>query len=154
MGAVTCVLPVSAARCFELLEDPRALRLLVAGAREIRHFDPRWPDPGTTIDHSVGIQPLVIRDRTEVVMCEPGQRLLLHARVQLFGSFSVDFRISPHPEGSELTVEEHATGGLAGLPGLKVAADAAVILRNRWLCRRFRQLVDKREDNAARVGDG
>ncbi len=150
MSRVTCHLDVPRSRAFELLEDPRALRRLVAGARTIRRFDPAWPDAGTCIHHTVGIPPVVVRDTTEVVEVEPDRRLLLDARVQFLGRFAIELTLEDAPGGgSDLTVREEAVGGLLGARALRRLTDAAIHLRNRELCRRFARLLATREANGA-----
>jgi hypothetical protein len=145
MNRIEVQLPVAPERAFTLLEYPRSFRAIVPGARPIRYFDPSWPDPGTEVRHSVGVYPLVIRDRTIVMECQPGRRLVLEARVQMIGTFVVDFRFEPDAGGTRLTVEETVMGGALGLPLLRPLADLTVRVRNAELARRLRRLSDARE---------
>jgi hypothetical protein len=142
---VCCVLPVTAERAWQLLEDPRSLKLLVVGARVIRRFDSRWPDAGTVVHHTIGVRPLVIRDTTAVTRCEPGRRLVLEARLRPLGRFEVDFALRDHEQGSLLEVRERVISGCLAAGPLAALANAAVRVRNRELCRRFRRLVEHRE---------
>jgi hypothetical protein len=143
------VVDVKTERAFQLLEDPRSLRVLVVGARKIRRFDPAWPDTGTALQHSVGVPPFVLRDRTVVTECIPVRRLVLEARIRPVGTFLATFEFEPHPSGCTLAVEEHAVGGLCALPGINQVADRLIGLRNAELCRRFRRLAERREQLAA-----
>lgn len=148
---VSCTLSVSKERAWQLLEDPRALKLLVVGARNVRRFDARWPEVGTTVHHTVGVAPLVIRDTTEVIASEPGHRLVLEARVRPFGSFEVDFALRDHDGGCLLEVRERVIGGpLSGGRRAKVV-DTLVKIRNVELCRRFQRLVERREQQLERL---
>jgi hypothetical protein len=146
------VLPVGPERAFEVLEDPRAYRALVVGARRIRRFDPRWPETGTRLHHSVGVAPLIVRDTTEVQECIPGRRLVLEARLQMLGRFVVEFEFRPDPEGCRLTVAERTVQGVAALPLVRTVMNLAIHLRNRELCRRYRRIVQRREQLAETRG--
>lgn len=142
------ILPVSQGRAFEVLEDPRSLRVLVLGARRIRRFDPDWPDPGSVVHHSVGLFPFLVRDTTIVRACEPPHRLVLEARVQAVGVFTVTFDLTGHGDGTRLAIGEEVTGGFLSLPPIRPLSEAVVMLRNRVLARRYKRLVDRREDAA------
>jgi uncharacterized protein YndB with AHSA1/START domain len=145
VGPTSTILAVPPERAFQVLEDPRAYREMVVGARRIRRFDPRWPDAGTRLHHSFGIGPLVVRDTTEVLECVPGRRLVLQAHLRGLGRFVVEFDFDAHPEGCRLTVAERAVHGMAAMPLIRGVADAAIHLRNRELGRRYRQIVERRE---------
>lgn len=144
-------------RCFEVLEDPRALRRLVVGTRKVRRFDPRWPDPGSTVLYRAGVFPLFIRDRTQILECEPGRRLVLDARASRVGRFRVEFRFEADRQdgtaGTKMTVDEDAVDGVAARPSLRGFVDPVTVFRNRVLCRRFRRMVEEVEERHLR-GDG
>jgi hypothetical protein len=142
-------LAVDPKRAFELLEDPRSLRALVTGARRIHRFGPRWPEPGTAVQHSVGLPPFVIRDATVVSECDPGRRLVLEARLRFLGTLKVQFEFAAEARGSTLTISEHPVAGIINLPGMRNLVEAATGLRNAQLGRRFARLVAKREELAA-----
>lgn len=145
MTVVETILPASPQVAFSVLEDPRALRMLVLGARRIRRFEPHWPSPGSAVHHSVGFFPLVVRDTTVVLDCEQDRHLLLEARVSLIGAFHVDFRLDPQPDGTtRLTIGEQVIRGPMSLPFVRPLVDLAVKLRNVELGRRYRHLVEQR----------
>lgn len=145
MKVVETVLPASPTLAFSVLEDPRALRMLVLGARRIRRFEPHWPSPGSTVHHSVGFFPLVVRDTTVVLECEQDRHLLLEARVSRLGAFQVDFRLDPLPDGTtRLLIEERVIRGLLKASPVRPVVDMAIKLRNRELGRRYRHLVEQR----------
>ncbi len=145
---VTTLLSVSPGEAFRLLEDPGSFQHLVAGARRIRRFDSRWPEEGTRLYHTVGIPPLVVRDHTEVVEEHPPARLALDAHIRPLGRLAVEFRIEPHGGGSRLTVHEEPVGGPVDWPLVRRATRLALRLRNREICRRFRNLTDLRHRSA------
>jgi uncharacterized protein YndB with AHSA1/START domain len=144
VSRVQIELAASPRRVFQVLEDPRALRILVPGARTIRHFDPRWPDPGTVVHHSVGVAPLVIRDSTEVLECQPPRLLVLEAHVQALGHFEVRFELQPSGSGTTMVVSEQPVRGLAGWPLIRPAVDLAISLRNWELGRRMKNVLQQR----------
>lgn len=150
-GTVSTDLAVPPQEAFRLLEDPGSFRRLVAGARRIRHFDPRWPEKGTRIDHTVGIPPLLIRDHTEVLDERAPERLLLDAHIWPLGRLRVEFLIEPGPGGSRLTVHEEPEAGPVNWPLLRSATRMAIQLRNREICRRFRKLTEARRRAAGGV---
>jgi hypothetical protein len=136
VSRASTVLPVDPGRAFQLLEDPRSLRAMVAGAHRIRRFDPRWPDVGSAVHHSVGLPPLVLRDVTVVMECLPGRRLVLEARLRFLGVLIVEFT-------------ERPASGAVTQPGLRSIVEGATALRNAELCRRFARLIRRRERFAA-----
>lgn len=145
MREVTTILPAPPEEAFRLLEDPSAFEDLVAGARRIRCFDPRWPEPGTLIHHTVGIPPLIVRDQTGVVEVEPPHRLLLDAHLWPFGTLSVEFVLEAHPDGTLLAVRETPQRGPLSWPGVSWVTQLGVTLRNKEICRRYRRLVAARQ---------
>lgn len=138
------MLSASPARAFRMLEDPKTFERLVAGARRIRRFDPRWPDQGTAIHHTVGVPPLLVRDSTEVLEVRPPRCLRLEARIWPLGALVVEFEFRDHPGGCLLVVREEPVSGPVAAPALRQLTLAAVKLRNLEICRRYRKLVAAR----------
>lgn len=145
---VSAVIPVPPGQAFRLLEDPSSFRDMVAGVRRIRRFDSRWPEPGTRLEHTVGIPPLLVRDHTEVVEQRSPHHLVLDARVRPFGRLRVEFLFEEHPEGAVMTVSELPAGGLVGWPLMRTATRLALQVRNREICRRFKKLAERRDCSA------
>lgn len=145
---VSAVVPVPREEAFHLLEDPASFRDLVAGARKIRRFDSRWPEPGTRLNHTVGFPPLLLRDHTEVIEQRPPEILVLDAMVRPLGRLQVEFRLDPHPAGSLLTVTERPVDGPVSWPVVRMATGLGLQLRNREICRRFRKLTQLRRCSA------
>jgi uncharacterized protein YndB with AHSA1/START domain len=102
-------------KVWEVLADGWLFPLWVVGACRIRDVDATWPEPGSRLHHSVGIWPLVSNDHTEVVSCDPGERLELQARAWPLGEARVIITVKPAAEGSEITIEEDLTHGPGSL---------------------------------------
>jgi carbon monoxide dehydrogenase subunit G len=148
--AVHTELPAHPDVAWALLEDPRSFRYLVPGARRIRRFHPRWPEPGTEVQLTVGLPPLLVRDCTEVLAAEPPERLLLDAHLRHLGSLHVEFRFRPVGGGTRLTIRESVSAGPLAAPGLRQATELAIAFRNLDICRRYRRLVKRRRSDRAR----
>lgn len=136
---------VPAERVFALLEDPRSLAYFVVGSRNIRRFDPRWPELHTEVHHSVGVGPLAIRDTSEVVAVRSPSLLVLDARIRPLGALSVAFSISGDESGSTLTIDERPERGIVSWPVVRTVMEAFLLVRNKWMGRRIQRLVAQRE---------
>lgn len=129
-------------RVWEALSEPRAYGFWVTGAHGVHDAESNWPDRGATFRHTQGVPPLVISDTTTVMRSEPPRRLELEARVRPLLVARVEVTIEPEGEGSRVTMDEEATGGvlapLMRLPG----AGALIQLRNKESLRRLRQIAE------------
>jgi uncharacterized protein YndB with AHSA1/START domain len=83
----------------------------VVGTVKIRAVDEHWPADGSKLHHAFGAWPLMIKDETEVLECEPGRRLLMQARGWPAGEATIELVL--HPEGERTVVEmyEEPTSG-------------------------------------------
>jgi hypothetical protein len=128
-----------------VLADPRSFDGIVVGSKRIRWFDPRWPDPGTRIHHSVGFTVLHIRDATTVVADELPDRLHLAAGLGPLGTADVVFTLVAEDGRTRVRMTEHAASGPLAVvwsPPL----EAAMAARNRLALRRLQDLaVDRAE---------
>ena len=115
----------------------------VVGAARIRDVDEAWPEPGSEIHHSVGVWPLMLDDRTQVLESEAPQRLVLQARAWPAGEARVAISIEPTPAGCTITIEEVATHGPASLLPQQVL-DPLIDARNREALRRLALLAEGR----------
>jgi uncharacterized protein YndB with AHSA1/START domain len=100
---------------WNVLADGWLFPLWVVGACRIRDVDTTWPEPGSRLHHSVGVWPVVRNDHTEVLSCDPGERLELQARAWPLGEARVVIRLRPTGEGTEVTMEEDLTHGPGSL---------------------------------------
>lgn len=152
MSAVSTLIDAPLDSVFDVLCDPRALHYFVAGARTVRRFDPRWPDPGTAIDHTIGVAPLVLRDRTVAIECESNRRLLFEAHAHLLGVFRIEFLLEPNGSATTLRVDERAIAGPFSKSLPRIVGDVLLSLRNLEMCRRMRHLVLVREGQRSLEG--
>lgn len=144
MNQVYTPLPVGPDQAFAPLEDPRSFLFLVAGARAIRSFDPRWPEVGTVMHHSVGFRPLLLRDITVVIAVDRPRLLVMDAGLARLGALRVEFRFAADGDGSELMVKEVPCRGPVSWPVVHRVIRAALAVRNRAICRRYRRLIERR----------
>lgn len=148
LSRVSTAVSVPLDQAFGVLENPASFRRMIAGARKVRHFDSRWPEVGTRLHHTVGVPPLLVRDHTEVVAAEAPYLLVLNALVRPFGRLRVEFHFEPGPEGTQMTVVERPESGPLSWPLVRTVTLAALQLRNREICRRFRRLARRRTGTA------
>ncbi len=126
---------------FDVLADPRTYGEWVVGSSEIRAADGHWPAPGSKFDHSVGIQPLVIKDHTEVVAARPPVMLELRARARPLPTARVTLHLQPDGDGTRVTmIEDPANWMLNLLAG--PAGHLAIRLRNSESLRRLKALAE------------
>ncbi|MFB9321547.1 SRPBCC family protein [Cryptosporangium minutisporangium] len=130
-------IPASPERVFAVLSDGWAYASWVVGASHIRDVDQGFPTPGTKIHHSVGGWPLMIKDESVVLECEPNQRIVLKVKVwPLFGGI-VKVELEPHGDGGTLAAmsEELVDGPGKLLPEPLIAP--ALNARNRESLKRL-----------------
>lgn len=126
-----------------VLNDGWLLGLWVVGASRIREVDESWPEPGSTVHHSVGCWPLLLDDTTRVVELT-ANRLTLHVRAWPVGEGRVDIDLIPiHSGGTRVTIVENATKG----PALLIPRPLRNLLlrwRNTESLRRLAYLAERR----------
>ncbi|WP_322857629.1 SRPBCC family protein [Mycobacterium shigaense] len=116
----------------------------VVGNSRTRAVDPRWPQPGSTIRHSVGVWPLVINDKTVVESCTPGEEFVLRAHVGLLGAARITLRLTDIEDGCRIDmIEVPESGPMNLIPDRLVLA--AVYARNRECLWRLEALARRRE---------
>lgn len=115
----------------------------VVGASRMREVDASWPAPGSQLHHSVGLWPLLLDDRTEVIGSVPQEELRLRAHGWPAGAAEVLIRLTPAGGGTEVTMEEDAVHGPARLVPHAVR-QVGVIPRNSEALRRLAFLAEGR----------
>ena len=58
-------------RVWAVIADGWTYSQWVVGNSRMRAVDPNWPQPGSTLHHSIGVWPAVINDSTVVESCTP-----------------------------------------------------------------------------------
>ncbi len=99
MIEVVKAIPAPADRVFAVLADGWSFSSWVVGAAHIRMVDETWPAPGSAIHHSIGVWPLLLRDKTVVRTCDPGVLLELDARMWPVGRARIRLEISADGPG-------------------------------------------------------
>jgi uncharacterized protein YndB with AHSA1/START domain len=115
----------------------------VVGATHIRGVDTDWPDAGAELHHQVGAWPITISDSTQVVVSEPPDRLVLHARAWPAGAAEVVIEIEAEGAGSRVHMRERPTAGPAKWLHTPVQ-DAILRLRNAESLNRLASIAENR----------
>jgi hypothetical protein len=116
----------------------------VVGNSRTRAVDPNWPQPGSSIRHSVGVWPFVINDKTVVESCTPGEELVLCAHVGVLGAARITLRLTDIGDGCRVDmIEVPAAGPMNLIPDRLVLA--AVYPRNRECLLRLAALAERFE---------
>lgn len=133
------------AKVWSVLSDGWLYPSWVVGASRMREVEQSWPAPGSKLHHSVGMWPLLIDDRTEVIGCEPQRSLRLKAHGWPAGAAEVVIELTPVGDGTEVTIAEDAVSGPATLvpPPLR---QLTMVPRNKEALRRLSFLAERRTD--------
>jgi uncharacterized protein YndB with AHSA1/START domain len=131
------------AQVWAVLADGWLYPSWVVGASRMRDVDHSWPAPGSELHHSVGVWPLLLDDRTEVIGCEPQKQLRLRAHGWPAGAAEVLIELEPVGAGTEVTIREDAVAGPATLVPPPVR-QLGVIPRNKEALRRLAFLAEGR----------
>ncbi|MGY4648613.1 SRPBCC family protein [Mycobacterium sp. URHB0021] len=117
----------------------------VVGNTRMRAVDPRWPAPGATIHHTIGIWPVVLNDETEVESSTPPEELVLLAKSRPFGAARITLRLKDSELGCCVTMAEVPVGGPLNLVPRRLAL-AAAYPRNRECLMRLAALAERRAE--------
>ena len=135
MSVVQREISASPAEVWRVLADGWLYTGWVVGASHVRAVDPRWPDVGQELHHSVGAWPLLISDSTRVLESEPTERLVMQARAWPFGEARVEVTITGAETGSTVQIDETPSKG----PGKWLHNP----LQDRLLSARNREALDR-----------
>jgi uncharacterized protein YndB with AHSA1/START domain len=105
VATVSAFLGVPPEAVWRVLADPATYPRWVVGCRGIRWADDEWPAPGAAFGHTFGLPLAAVRDRTVVLECEPGHRLVLEARAQV-GAARVELTLERAATGTEVRMDE------------------------------------------------
>jgi len=145
MFTVTRMIQATPEQVWAVLEDGWSYPSWVVGASRMRAVGEGWPGTGSKLHHSAGLWPVVVNDETEVLESDPPRRLLLQAKGWPAGEATVELRIEPAANGSNVTMIEDVTRG----PGRyipKALTRPAIALRNTETLRRLAYMAEARKD--------
>lgn len=136
--------PAPCERVWEVLADGWTYTQWVVGNSRMRAVDPNWPEPGSTIEHSIGIWPLVINDKTVVEVSEPPHKLVLRAHLGPLGAARITLLLQETSQGCRVEmIEVPAVGPMGVVPDS--LALAAAYPRNKECLWRLAALAEHRE---------
>ncbi len=120
-------LDVDRARVWDVLSDGWTFSNWVVGNSHVRAVERDWPEVGARLFHASGPWPLVTRDETIVLECEPQVRLVLQVRGRPVGEARVVLELDDEAGGCCVTMHETPVAG----PGkwLHNPASEAILLR-------------------------
>ncbi len=131
-------------RVWEVLARGWTYTQWVVGNSRMRAVDPNWPEPGSSIRHSIGIWPLVINDSTVVEGCEPPHQLVLCARLGPLGAARITMLLHETPQGCRVEmIEVPVEGAMGAVPN--AIALAAAYPRNKECLWRLAALAERME---------
>lgn len=130
-------------RVWDVLADGWAYSQWVVGNSRMRAVDADWPSPGATIEHSLGVWPLLLDDLTAVEECVPLERLVLLAKGRPLGKARITLRLSDIETGCRVEMAEVPVGAPLGWVPKRLAL-AAAVPRNRECTRRLAALAEHR----------
>ena len=128
-------------RVFQVLADGWLYPSWVVGASRIRGVDDSWPAPGAQLQHSVGVWPALLNDKTVMLEWDPPRRAVLRAHGWPIGEAQVTIEVKPAGSKSVVRIFEDAVEG----PGRLVPSiirQSGLHLRNRETLRRLAYLVE------------
>ena len=143
MATNSIVLDTSAAEVFSVLSDGWVYSNWVVGTSHMRAVEAEWPAVGSRLFHASGAWPLVTRDETTVLECEPPTRLVLTAKAHPFGEATIAIELSDEADGCHVVLTEAPTAG----PGRwfhNPVAEALLVRRNVETLARLAALAERR----------
>ncbi|WP_460663532.1 SRPBCC family protein [Kribbella swartbergensis] len=127
---------------FAILTDGWTYAAWVVGASRVRDVDEGFPQPGTSLHHSVGVWPLVLDDTTTVQQYEPLRFLQLRVRAWPTGEGQVEFVATDRDGHCHLVMrEEPVKGPAATIPHALI--DPILRARNHETLRRLALLAER-----------
>jgi hypothetical protein len=115
----------------------------VVGNSRMRAVDPNWPAAGSTIEHSIGVWPLLLDDETVVEDSQPPEQLVLLAKGRPFGKARITLRLFELDTGCRIEMAEVPVGAPMGWMPKHVAL-AIAVPRNRECTWRLATMAERR----------
>lgn len=135
-----CIMEATPDEVFAVLSDPHSYDQWVVGAKEVRHADDAWPEPGSRLHHSVGVGPVVLKDSTEVLVRDAPRNLLLRARGGPLGTAHVHFELVAERRGTRVRMREWVVKPCF-IAALNPVLDPLLRVRNAETLRRLTDVV-------------
>lgn len=134
-------------RVWDVLSDGWTYSQWVVGNSRMRAVDPTWPEPGSTIHHSIGVWPAVINDSTVVESSLPQQQLVLIANSRPLGKARITLRLRDLDDGGCLIemAEVPVSAPMKWLP--HSLSLAAIFPRNRETTWRLAAIAERRAED-------
>jgi len=145
MATTSRVLQCTPDDVFRVLGNGWLYPVWVVGAARVRSVDGSWPAPGSFIEHSIGIWPLLIDDSTSVLEWDPPRHMRLRARGWPIGEANIVIDVKPRGSGCIVRVAEDAAEGPGRLVP-PVLRDIGIHLRNVESLRRLGFLAEGRAE--------
>jgi len=143
MSVTTHRAACSAADVFAVLSDGWLYPTWVVGASRVRGVDASWPAVGASIQHSIGVWPALINDKTVCTELNAPSLMVLRARGWPLGEASVSIEATDGDGGCTITIrEEPVAGPAAAIP--HGVTDPLLHVRNRECLRRLAYLAEGR----------
>ena len=106
-------MPVPPTAVWDTLADPASYGFWVVGSKVIRDADPRWPAPGSTFHHTVGVGPFTVNDHTTSLEAQAPRRLQIRAKGRPLGTARVTLEMTPKDGGTLVRITERPDGPTA-----------------------------------------
>ena len=133
-------------KVFEVLADGWLFPVWVVGASRMRDVDDAWPHEGSHLQHSFGVWPLLINDKTTVLEYDAPRRLVIQPSGWPIGEARVTLEVKPRGRGCVVRITETAVKG----PGALVPdflLDPPLYFRNIETLRRLAYIAEGKSDN-------
>lgn len=134
-------------RVWAVLADGWTYSQWVVGNSRMRAVDPTWPEPGSTIHHSIGVWPALVNDSTVVESRIPERELVLIANARPFGKARITLQLHDLDDGGCLIemIEVPVTPPMSWLP--ERVSLTGVFPRNRETTWRLAAIAERRTDD-------
>ena len=143
MAKATAFLDVPPEAVWAVLADATTYVDWVVGCRRVRSVEGDWPAPRSAFHHSFGVGPAHVNDKTVVLECEPGRRLVLEARAFPVGSAWVEITLERAATGTHVVMDERPFRPLAFRLTAPLLA-VPTVARNALTLRRLGDVARKR----------
>ncbi len=143
MATNSAHISASANAVWTVLSDGWSYSNWVVGTSHMRAVEGNWPAVGSRLFHASGAWPLVARDETEVMACEPGVRMVLKARGRPFGEVDIEIELDERDDGCLVTMRETPCAG----PGRWLhnpGSEALLVRRNTEALARLAAIAERR----------